>query len=1395
MAESVPQILANCRIMSKLGQGGMGSVYRAVHTTLGRPIALKVLPVEFTRSPEYVARFMREARAVANLSHPNIVNVHDAGEQNGIYYIAMELVDGASMGALTHYYRPLSEVECLNFLLQAAKGLAAAHARGLVHRDLKPENLLVSREGYLKIVDFGLVLEQSSDSHLTRTGTFLGTPTYMSPEQCDSETADARSDLYSLGATFFSALTGKPPFQAPTALGILYKHKFEQPPDPRSLVPDLTEASAKILLKLLNKKREDRQQNAQELIEEVEKAQKGVAGKENTWSLKEALGNLKPAPDLPLVFAATPSPNPVAAYTPTVLPGNFDPRSATGMPTGGTPAPLSSAPGQTPVHMVGTTPARQPSASGFEPTLLTGGNRTPVAQGTPASSGFEPTMISAGKMAAQQASGATPSPLQMTPAPAPLQELPTPTVLSGPQAQQAKASKVPLLAAAAAVLLLVVGLGAYFGYEMLQKKQQLSKYKSDIQQFIEEGDLEKAERARKAALVKFSDDTELQNFESRILAGFVKRAESELTKDVTKAGEAVRSGLQFFPDDKTLKDLQQKVLTGYVAAIEKAIKEAKDKDARALLAAAFAEFPGNYQLGELQQQLSDRHAEQKARFGDALKKGIEAFQGGDYPAAEDHLLEAAKYKPTDPELETKLRKPLFDYYMKTSTDAAKGEKWQDALEAAKKAGAFGSADEAVQTCERRIKIEAVRTDADAANKKGDWRGAALKLLDACTLTDEKKDTALKAQLTQQAAALRSAGFEREIQDAEKALQWDKASKRIEEALQVMGPNDALSQRLQTARNNFAKSTTFADAMKSGDESMGKKNWADARNSFQAALNIKKNDATAQAKFTEADVRFQIENGNSLFAAQNWTNAKEVYQSAELTANALSGAEYKDLKDSLKRYIEQVDQRVKDLEQSEKDAARMATEGKLAEAIRAYEALKTLNKSKQGGYDSEISRIKREDQYRSWLKNGDDAVQLGKFAEARDDYRKALEKKADDSQVKDEIAKRQKNVDAQEKFQAGETAWKVSDWRKAKTGYEDAQAAYPEAPKDFKDLVKKQLDAVNARLKQINDADAKAAMALKDKRFDLAEAGYKELLTLDPLNKTLYDKAIADLQPKIAEYKSQLDKKQQEDEDRRKKEAELQAKKDRYANNIAVAKQKINGRDYDGAENALKAALAEFPEDSTAKQMQLQIEELRKRHFDQQGENEVWNKVEPLAKQGQYAAAKQQADEGVRQNPALADTVKPWSDALNALASADAAADAASKALDDGLRVNNLTGEAQGALTRGKADLRNAVTAAQRSFLGKNYNDAQRSANDAAVNAKRSAREALSSAAESCSAQARAERASGGGGNTGGKPPRHDNAGEGDLPGTEAPAPKGDERKAKAYDDAAKALQQIANGLR
>ncbi|MCZ7645437.1 MAG: serine/threonine protein kinase [Planctomycetota bacterium] len=263
------------RIKGTLGRGGMGVVYRAVHETLERPVALKILPPEFAQNPEYVSRFLRVARVAATLRHDHIVQVYDAGLFKGRYYMAMELVEGTSLGKYVEQNGPLSESEGLRLLLQAALGLQAAHEKDLVHRDIKPDNLLLDEKMNVRIVDFGLVMESSSTTHLTNTGATLGTPLYMSPEQVDGEKADARSDLYSLGVTFFRAFTSKLPFEGGSMMNLLYKHKFEAPEDPRKFKPDLSKNLSNLLLTMMAKLREQRPQNAADLADLVRKVQEG----------------------------------------------------------------------------------------------------------------------------------------------------------------------------------------------------------------------------------------------------------------------------------------------------------------------------------------------------------------------------------------------------------------------------------------------------------------------------------------------------------------------------------------------------------------------------------------------------------------------------------------------------------------------------------------------------------------------------------------------------------------------------------------------------------------------------------------------------------------------------------------------------------------------------------------------------------------------------------------------------------------------------------------------------------------------------------------------------------------------------------------------------------------
>jgi len=274
MSEEQPKFIGSYRIESKLGQGGMGAVYRAAHETLDRPAAIKILPPDMA-SPEYVSRFLREARTVATLNHPHIVQVYDAGSFEGKYFIAMELIEGQSLQDYCEEQERLDEQEALRLLHQAALGLSVAHAKGLVHRDIKPENLLLDKERNLHIVDFGLVRETASQTQLTVTGVCLGTPMYMSPEQADGERSDARSDIYSLGVTFYRAVAGQPPFFSPTVMSLLFKHKFDAPDDPRKHGAKLSEKVVQLLFTMMAKSPKDRPQNGQALVDLVEKLMRG----------------------------------------------------------------------------------------------------------------------------------------------------------------------------------------------------------------------------------------------------------------------------------------------------------------------------------------------------------------------------------------------------------------------------------------------------------------------------------------------------------------------------------------------------------------------------------------------------------------------------------------------------------------------------------------------------------------------------------------------------------------------------------------------------------------------------------------------------------------------------------------------------------------------------------------------------------------------------------------------------------------------------------------------------------------------------------------------------------------------------------------------------------------
>jgi eukaryotic-like serine/threonine-protein kinase len=261
-------VLHNYIIQDKIGEGGMGTVYRAFHQRMKRHVALKVISPQIAKDAHTLKRFLREVEAAAKLQHPNIVAAHDADEAKGLSFLVMEFVEGAPLSNVIRNKGKLSVKQSVDLIVQAAHGLQYAHEHGVVHRDIKPSNLLVTKTGDVKVLDLGLARIGHTEpvEELTHTGAVMGTPDYMAPEQSlDSKRADARSDVYSLGATLYSALTGQPMYDG-TMINRLVKHREAPIPTLRHISEDLDD----IFQRMVAKNPDDRYQTMADVIRALE---------------------------------------------------------------------------------------------------------------------------------------------------------------------------------------------------------------------------------------------------------------------------------------------------------------------------------------------------------------------------------------------------------------------------------------------------------------------------------------------------------------------------------------------------------------------------------------------------------------------------------------------------------------------------------------------------------------------------------------------------------------------------------------------------------------------------------------------------------------------------------------------------------------------------------------------------------------------------------------------------------------------------------------------------------------------------------------------------------------------------------------------------------------------
>ena len=256
-------------ILEKIGTGGMSDVYKAKDHKLNRFVAVKVLKQEFGENANFVSKFRIEAQAAAGLMHPNIVNVYDVGEEGGIHYIVMELVDGITLKKYIEKKARLSVKEAISIAIQVSMGIEAAHNNHIIHRDIKPQNIIISKEGKVKVTDFGIAKAATSN---TITSNVMGSVHYTSPEQARGGYSDEKSDIYSLGITMFEMLTGRVPFNGETTVAIAIKHIQEEMPSPRDYVSEIPISVEQIVCKCCQKSPDRRYQSMAELVADLKQS-------------------------------------------------------------------------------------------------------------------------------------------------------------------------------------------------------------------------------------------------------------------------------------------------------------------------------------------------------------------------------------------------------------------------------------------------------------------------------------------------------------------------------------------------------------------------------------------------------------------------------------------------------------------------------------------------------------------------------------------------------------------------------------------------------------------------------------------------------------------------------------------------------------------------------------------------------------------------------------------------------------------------------------------------------------------------------------------------------------------------------------------------------------------